>query len=80
MIKARTLHAIHQYVDHKVPTGGFLEAVLSNDLAGAVGKADLENGRALAEIVKYVYNEIPADCWGSRDAYVSWLKPKEVTP
>ena len=55
------------------PVGDFLRAVLSNDLTDAVGRADSENAKILAEIVKHVYWEMPADSWGSRDKYNHWV-------
>lgn len=69
-------HSLELYVEHKLPTGGFLEAVLSNDLFGAFGKADDFNKRIMNEIVLYVYNEIPSTCWGSKEKVEAWLKSK----
>ena len=66
MIPSHTLAALNRYVEHKLAPGGFLTAVLSNDLFGAVARADSENLVALPDIVKYIYNELPSDCWGSR--------------
>lgn len=66
-IPAHTLGALQRYVENKYMPGGFLTAVLSNDLFGAVGRADSENIEALAEIVKFVYNRMPSNSWGSAD-------------
>lgn len=65
--------SLKRYVENKIPTGGFLEAVLSNDLVGAIGRADSENINRLPEIVRYVYNALPPNCWGSREKVVQWL-------
>ncbi len=67
MIPAHTKAALDRYVNQKYLPGGFLMAVLSNDLFGAVGRADSENLAALPDIVKYVYNHMPANSWGSVD-------------
>lgn len=69
-------HSLKLYVEKKIPTGGFLEAVLSNDLCDAIGRADAENARQLKEIVVYIYNEIPSTCWGSREKVKKWLNSK----
>lgn len=37
-----------------LPPGGFLQACLSNDLRGAVGRADENNIRAIADIARMV--------------------------
>ena len=73
MIPERTKQAIDQYVSAHTPRGGFLTAVLSNDLKGAFGRADEENRAALFDIVGYCYNEIPSECWGSPAKVEAWL-------
>jgi hypothetical protein len=54
------------------PVGGFLEAVLTNDLFGAVGRADSYNIETIPAICSYVYNELPSTCWGSREKVAAW--------
>ena len=49
MIPAHTKAALDRYVNDRLLPGGFLTAVLSNDLFGAVGSADSENLAALPE-------------------------------
>ena len=74
MIPAHTLAALDRYVKHRVLPGGFLTAVLSNDLFGAIARADKENKLALSEICQYIYNELPGDCWGSKDIMWKWVE------
>lgn len=69
-----TMEALQRYVDHHIPTGGFLEAVITNNLREAVGRADENNMRALPEIVAYLYNEAPVGCWGTPQAFESWIR------
>jgi len=71
-IPERMMAGIRLYVDHGVPPGGFLTAVLENDLSGAVGHADAENLRNLPAYVTYLYNEVPAACWGSPAKVAAW--------
>lgn len=68
-----TLQTIERYVQRGVYTGDFLQAVISNDLREAVGRADDGNLRALHEIVKVFYNYCPGQCWGNREAYKNWV-------
>lgn len=75
-IPPRTIDALDRYVEHRIPTGGFLQAVLENDLFAAMGKADVYNRQSLFDIVEYIYNELPRACWGSPDAVKAWLEVK----
>jgi len=65
------------YVKDGIPTGGFLRAVLSNDLKEAFGRADIENRTHMFEIVNYVYNDVPVRCQGSWKIVNAWLKMHE---
>jgi len=76
MIPQLTREALDRYVNDKIPIGGFLLAVLSNDLFGAIGQADRENRAALADICEYIYNELPGNCWGSKDIVWKWVEDK----
>jgi hypothetical protein len=74
MIPSHTKAALDRYVNQKYLPGGFLMAVLSNDLFGAVGRADSENLAALPDIVKYVYNQMPANSWGSQELVYKFVE------
>lgn len=72
------LHVIDTLVWYALegrPTGGFLRAFLANDLMEAIGRADFEMQFRLAEIAKFVYNEIPGGrtCHGSYEIYDKWI-------
>lgn len=77
LIPARIIQALHRYIDKHQRVGGFLTAVLSNDLAGSIRRADTDNLRALFSIVAYLYYEAPGPCWGSPEAVRRWL---EIAP
>jgi len=66
------------YVEEGVPTGDFLRAILTNNLAYAVFRADSKNYARLKEIVQFVYWELPAPCWGSRDKVDTWIKETQA--
>jgi hypothetical protein len=73
LIPAQTLQGIRLYVEKRIPPGLWPETVLSNDLRGAFGHASDSNRDALWHIVAYLHWEIPARCWGSREAVRRWL-------
>lgn len=62
-----------RYIEQYCPTGGFLEAVLENNLVEAFGRADEVNRERMFDIVNFLYNEAPADCWGSPAKVEAWL-------
>jgi len=78
-IKPSTLEGIQSYVHQHCPPGGFLRAVLENNLQEAVIRADKENLMGLREIVQYVYWEVPHLCWGSPAKVKAWLEVKSET-
>jgi hypothetical protein len=71
--------AMERYVEDRCQPGSFLTAVLSNDLVGAVSCADSMNTVHLVDVVKWVYNELPGLCWGSREKVRKWLQGGEPT-
>lgn len=75
-IKQETIRSLREYADERIPPGGFIYAVLTNDLMGAFGKADVQNRLSLFEICSYVYNEMPARCYGSKKIVAEWLAKK----
>ena len=77
LIPTQTLTALQLYEQQKIPTGGFLYAVLTNDLFGAMGSGDTENVTALKHIVMYIYNNMPNNCFGSRQKVHQWLNPSK---
>ena len=62
-----------RFRDHGIPTGGFLDAVLSNDLRAACVRADSGNVRAIPDIVAFVREQLPPAAWGSDRHVRSWL-------
>lgn len=73
VIPPGVIEALWRYVALRVPTGGFLTALLSNDLKEAVGRADHINIKILKEIVTYCYMELPSPCWGAPSKVDAWL-------
>jgi len=77
------MEGLELYIEHGVEPGHFLSAVIKNDLADAVGRADDHNLRNLPAYVGYLYNEAPATCWGSAEKMKAWVadfkKVRELT-
>lgn len=62
------------YARDGVPTGCFLRSVLEHlDVFEVFGHADEENARDMLKILRYIWNEIPGDCHGSRERVRAWL-------
>lgn len=51
----------------------FLEAVLCNDLRKAVEAADPLSFKAIPAIVKWLYTDAPALCWGDPTKVGAWM-------
>tara|TARA_R110000824_G_scaffold41446_6_gene123337 strand:+ start:5619 stop:5861 length:243 start_codon:yes stop_codon:yes gene_type:complete len=61
------------YVEHGVPPGGFLTAVLSDNLMDAFSRADNANAAAMKEWTMWMYNDAPTGCWGSPNIVQGWI-------
>ncbi len=72
-IPSYTLAALERYRDEGCPTGGFLYACLTNNMMQAIGRADENNQLAIAEIARWIYNELPANSHGSPEEVNTWL-------
>jgi hypothetical protein len=66
---------LRMYLDEHVRVGHFLTAVLSNDLAEAFARADLNSRVGLFDIVSYLHNYAPAPAWGGKRQVELWLTP-----
>ena len=75
MYLTKRLHnAIARWVVDGDRPGGFLWAVLENNLKEAVGRADDEHMESLPAIVAYIYNHTPSACWGSPEEVKAWAE------
>ena len=77
-IPAFKLNALKFFVEHGTLPGGFMQAVISNDLRGAVERADELNLPLIPAYVNWLYNEAPAPCWGSHKKMVEWANRKQT--
>jgi hypothetical protein len=72
--------ALRRYVVEHRNVGGFLTAIIQNNLRESVALADEENIQNLPAYVNYLYNECPAECWGSKEKMEKWLALAEDNP
>ena len=68
----RIIDAILGHVDRR-RCGSFTTALLSNNLS-AILRADKESLAGIKDLVRFIYNEIPAECWGSPEKVSAWLE------
>jgi hypothetical protein len=64
---------LREYLVARQPVGGFLTAVLANDLSGAVLRADPVSEAALKDLARFLHNHAPPDAHGSAEAVHQWL-------
>ena len=72
------IEGLRKYADNHLPVGGFLTAVLENNLTEAIVRADMFSLAGIKDIVMYVHWEIPGDCHGSPQAVRAWLSKDSV--
>ena len=64
-------YIVGREIAHDLPD--FLVACIKNDLLNAVTMADHKNLQRLPDIMRFLYNDAPSECWGSLQAYERWL-------
>ena len=73
LIPEALLLSLYRYVESRVATGDALRCILQNDLMGAISHADIHTAQALPDIARFIFNELPGECSGSRDHVRAWL-------
>lgn len=61
------------YIMKGAEPGGFLCALLGNDLRDAIARADDENRKRIVDYVAFLNSKAPARCWGSRERVDAWI-------
>ncbi len=72
-VPSHTIDPLLRYIMDGIEPGGFLLAVLRNDLFDACGRADEMNGRYLRNICAFLYSHAPAACKGSDERIARWM-------
>ena len=65
---------MRDYVMRGLQPGSFGTALLSNDLAGAVGSADFYNRDLIPQWVEWMVSRLPAGCWGTPAKVRAWCE------
>ena len=60
------------YLTHGSRPGGFILAVLRNDLVDAIHRADGTSAAHLHAVLGTVRDGLPADAWGNKRAVDAW--------
>lgn len=71
-IEPRFKDSIDHFIKDGIPTGGFLYAVMTNDLKESIKRADDLAIDNIPHIVSYLYNDCPSICWGSVEKIYNW--------
>jgi hypothetical protein len=69
-----TQTALTDYIERGIPVGGFLHAVLSNNLFDAVNKADSQNLPVLKDLTNWVSTQAPTGSWGAEALVLRWIQ------
>lgn len=64
--------SLERYLVHGIMPGGFLSAVLANDLHLAVCRGDYWNARSFVAIVSAIINNMPRGSCGSWEDIQNW--------
>lgn len=71
-IPASTIQALRNYEDYGISPGGFLSALLQDNLIEAAKLADQTSLNTLGAVVDYMFNEMDHECYGSKEKYQEW--------
>jgi len=77
-IPAHTQGGLERYRDNHCEPGGFLYAVLTNNLRLAVRRADSENLAELPRIVTWIFHNMPTTAWGDEERYRAWINNEKA--
>lgn len=72
----RFVPGLRRWVDSGIEPGGFLCAVLRNDLRDALARADYASATSIQDLVTYMERYLPGDCWGSPEKFEQWRRDR----
>lgn len=73
-IPLHTAGAMLRYLIYGALPGSFLERMMMKDVYEACFKADLENKKYIADIMKCIEFNFPRNAWGSQEKILAWVK------
>lgn len=62
------------YIEEGIDLGDFMMAMLTNDLRETFGRTDENNRANIFEWVVWLWNEFPANAWGSPEKVAAYTK------
>ena len=65
---------MRRYIERGIPPGGFVTAVLENNLVKAYNRADQTNFDAMDKWAFFLHNEAPRGAWGSAPHVAAWIQ------
>jgi hypothetical protein len=77
-IRTHLIEALERYFNEHIETGGFLRAVLENDLQGAVRRQNPASLSELRWLLEMLVDCAPSNAWGSKEAVARWLSESEA--
>lgn len=78
LVPSHMWDAVTGYFLHRYQPGGFMTAMLSNDLMGAMGKADEANTANMHRWCQFLYCYAPSGSYGSPERVDAWLSAETV--
>lgn len=72
LIPERMQGALRRWVTEGIEPGGFVSAILENNLFEAFARADAENSLIIKNYLLFLYNHAPAGCYGSKEKCNAW--------
>ena len=63
---------LRRYFEDGIFTGDSMFAVLRGDLYDAGGRLDTRHWELLRDTMRFIYNELPANCAFSRESVIAW--------
>jgi hypothetical protein len=75
MLPEHCAGGVIRYFEKRVPPGGFLTAVLCNDLKESFNRADEINRARLYDYAVWLYTYAPSGAYGSPERVNAWLYP-----
>lgn len=67
------IEGVVAYAIDRRPTGDFLKSVLSNDLFGALMRADSKSLNGIVRLAAFIQYHLPYDSFGSPEIVAAWL-------
>ena len=65
---------VENWVFHGIPGGGFLTALLTNNLKETFTRADSNNKRKVYNWVRFIIWSLPSSCQGSEEKVNNWME------